>query len=101
MNDFVGYDTINLLDLYEFDLVSNETVDSEVIIKYSYEAVAKANSCNYFNIYNYDDLLNKYGPKAMKEVNENSIVTKYTAENDIIATTNPYYPTGTFANEIQ
>ncbi len=33
--DFVGYDSIKLSDLYELDLLSDETVDNEVLTKYS------------------------------------------------------------------
>ena len=68
----------------------------------SYEAVAKANNGNYFNIDNYDELLKKYGSDAMEEINRNFIVTKYNAGNNIIATTNPYgQTTGAFAKEIK
>ena len=81
----------------------NETLNvnlNNIIVKYykessnSYEAVAKANNGNYFNIDNYDELLKKYGSDAMEEINRNFIVTKYNAGNNIIATTNPNNPTG-------
>lgn len=67
----------------------------------SYEAIAKSNGGNYFNLDNYDELLKQYGDKAMEEVNKNFISTKFKAGNDIIATTNPYDATGAFANEIK
>ncbi len=55
----------------------------------SYEAVAKANRGNFFQIDNYDALLKKYGEKAMDEVNKNFIIAKYKAGNRIISTVNP------------
>ncbi len=68
----------------------------------SYEAVAKANKGNFFQIDNYDNLVNNYGHKAMDEVNKNFIIGKVKAGNNIISTTDPYGKiSGGFANEIE
>ncbi len=67
----------------------------------SYEAVAKANKGNFFQIDNYDALVKKYGKKAMDEVNKNFIIGKVKASNRIISTTRPNGKlTGGFAKEI-
>lgn len=33
--DFIGYDAVKLSELYEFDLISDEIIDNEVLTKYS------------------------------------------------------------------
>ena len=68
----------------------------------SYEAVAKANRGNFFQIDNYDALVKYHGQKAMDEVNKNFIIAKYKAGNRIISTVDPnieWY--GGFALELE
>ena len=67
----------------------------------SYEAVAQSRNATYFNLNNYNQLLQRYGKLEMKKINMDFIRQQWNANKTFILSHNPYTATGAFKNEVQ